>query len=104
MNKSNNNKQQKIKKKEGRSNPIETMVSVTVIIFPDGGTHFFENKPVFKNKPNENIEYIQKCMRIWKKDNEQRYTNNPGIMGAVAHIEMLESDYYAMPATSEFTE
>jgi hypothetical protein len=90
---------------ERPSRQIDESVSVTVLIFPDGMTHWFENKPVFKDKPNENLEYMKKCIRIWNERNRIKYGgsyDNFDLMGAVANIRMLREDFNKIPATCDF--
>lgn len=93
-----------IKKDIAESNLIENIVDVTVIIFPDGGTHLTKNLPVFKDGIDVNQQYAKKCIQQWKKQNHEKYTKNPGLMGAVAQIRMLEKDYKSIKATDEFIE
>ena len=73
------------------------LVEVAVILFPDGTSHHFKTKPVFKDKPNDNITYIQNYCKKWFEANKAKYELRGLDLGqlsnAVATIRMLESDF-----------
>lgn len=92
---------------DGKSScQFDALVSVTVLIFPDGGTHWFKNKPVYKDMPNENLEYIRKCAKIWNERNRAKYDGfgDFDLIGAVASVRMLREDFDKIPATADFLE
>lgn len=82
----------------------DEIVSVTVLIFPDGGSHWFKTKPVFKNKPNENVQYIRRCVEIWNERNRLKYDGfgDFDLMGAVANVRMFKKDFDKLPITDDF--
>jgi len=93
-------------KTNGTAPLTSLLIEVAVIIFPDGNTHHFKTKPVFKDQANKNIAYIQDCIEKWFKANRAKYElrgiDLNQLSNAVATIRMLESDFEKIPATSEF--
>lgn len=74
-------------------NPENTnkgIIEVTVIIFPDGNTHFFEKKPIYKNKPDENQVYTRKCLHAWFEHTDGRYND---LIADIINISMFEDDF-----------
>jgi len=84
-------------KANGTAPLTSLLIEVAVIIFPDGTTHHFKTKPVFKDQENKNIVYIQDCTQKWFKANKARYEvrgiDLVQLANAVATIRMLESDF-----------
>jgi len=76
------------------------LIEVAVIIFPDGTTHHFKTKPVFKDTPNDNITYIQNYSKKWFEANKVKYElrkiDLSQLSNAIATIQMLESDFDKM--------
>ncbi len=70
------------------------IIDVWVILFPDGTSHHF--------KASDGKEYLDRCIRIWKEKNKQKYAKIEGVNMAVAHIRMLEIDFNKMLATDYF--
>lgn len=93
----------KVQKENGGSIRIDALVSVTVLIFPSGRTHWFETKPVYKDLPDENHAYLVKCFDIWKKRNKEKYKDYD-VTSAVANIRMLKNDFDKIPVTADFIE
>ena len=75
-------------------------INVIVIIFPDGSTHYFKKHKVFKNKPDKNLEYIRKCMKMWQECNKDKSKFH--IFGALAYTRILENDYYQIPPVCDY--
>lgn len=73
------------------------LIEVAVILFPDGTTHHFKTKPVFKEKQNDNLTYIQNYCKKWFDANKAKYElrglDLSQLSNAVATIQMLESDF-----------
>lgn len=84
-------------KTNGTTQLTALLIEVVVIIFPDGTTHHFKTKPVFKDKPNDNITYIQDYLKKWFDANKAKYESRniylSQLSNAIATIYMLESDF-----------
>lgn len=86
-----------VTKTNGTAPLTALLIEVAIIIFPDGTTHHFKTKPVFKDKPNDNITYIQGYTKKWFDANKAKYElrgiDLSQLSNAIATIRMLESDF-----------
>lgn len=81
----------------------QEVIPVSVINFPDGSTLYLDMRKEKKGQKSENLERIQKCVDIWKSENEKKYKDT-SVCSAISSIRMLRSDFDSLPAIEKYSE